>query len=194
MCGRALVSQTESSRAGHEHLRAKVPGDGTDPSAASLLQERGAQLTQPGVDVAKDASRLHSDGVDICHSLHVDALLPQDSLDPLCLCQDAHCREMTGSVWHGHKGATALPLAFEDTFKVPHHVEAVEVLWESVPTPEVYLAPKTLYTQAFPAERQEDRTVLNLSAEGLVAGDISLRQHRVEWKDLHPILYPPCQG
>lgn len=61
-----------------------------DPSAPPLLQGQGAQLTQSGVDVAEDASRLHSDGVDFCHSLHINVLLPQDSLDPLRLCEDAH--------------------------------------------------------------------------------------------------------
>lgn len=49
------------------------------------------QLTQACIDVAEDASRLHSDGVDVGHGLHVDALLPQDSLDALGLRQDAHC-------------------------------------------------------------------------------------------------------
>ena len=122
--GRALISQAESSRAVYQHLQAGVLEDGTDPSAPPLLQEQGVQLTQPGVDVAENASRLHSDGVDICHSLHVDVLLPQDSLDPLCLCQDAHCGGRTGSAQQGHKGVTALPLAFGDTYKVPQHVEA----------------------------------------------------------------------
>lgn len=51
-------------------------GGGTDTSAPLLLQEQGAQLTQPGIDVTEDASRLHSDGVDVRHSLHVNALLP----------------------------------------------------------------------------------------------------------------------
>jgi len=46
---------------------------------------RDLQLTQASVDVAEDASRLHSDGVNIGHSLHMDALLLQNSLDPLCL-------------------------------------------------------------------------------------------------------------
>lgn len=96
----------------------------------------------------------------------------------------------------GHKGVTALPLALMDTYEVPRHRDScLGSLREPVPTAEVCLAPpNTLYAQAFPAERQEDRTVFNLSAEEATAGDISLGQRRVEWKDLHPILYPPCQG
>lgn len=77
---------------------------GQTPSAPSLLQEQGVQLTQPGIDVAEDASRLHSDGVHVCHSLHINALLFQNRLDPLCFSQDTHCGWKTVSVQHtqGH--------------------------------------------------------------------------------------------
>lgn len=100
---------------------------GTDPSAPLLLQEQGAQLTQSGIDVAEDASRLHSDGVDICHSLHINALLLQDCLDLLCFSQDTHCGWKTVSVQQRHKGVTTLPHAFRDTYKAPHNRE--EAVW-----------------------------------------------------------------
>lgn len=47
-------------------------------------------LTQAGVDVAKDPGWLNSHGVDSSHCLHQNALLAQDGLDGLCLCQEAH--------------------------------------------------------------------------------------------------------
>lgn len=107
-------------------------GGGTDTSAPLLLQEQGAQLTQPGIDVTEDASRLHSDGVDVRHSLHVNALLLQDCLDPLCFGQDTHCGWKTVSVQQRHKGVIALPHAFGDTYKAPPHRE--EAIWSPLGT------------------------------------------------------------
>lgn len=47
-------------------------------------------LTQAGIDVAEDPGWLNSDGVDFGHCLHQNALLAQDGLDGLRLCQEAH--------------------------------------------------------------------------------------------------------
>lgn len=47
-------------------------------------------LTQPGIDVAENPGWLDSDGVDIRHRLHINALLPQDGLDAIRLSQDTY--------------------------------------------------------------------------------------------------------